>query len=175
MELFNQFDTNNDGVLQDVEFYGAIEKLGLEFDEKLQKKLMTAIDTDAGNTICYQEFVDAFSVKDTAEDLELDNGRMTWQQSVLQQMANVFYQHRIHLRSAFRTFDKDHSGVISKDEFRAGISTFNSLLNSPLTQAQIEELLNHLDKNKDGVLCYTEFIDGFQIVDVRSSPMNVDQ
>ena len=129
---------------------------------------MKAVDVDGGNTIDYKEFVAAFSVKDTAEDAELEKGNGTWQQNVIQQMSNVFYQHRIHLRNAFRTFDNDHSGVISKEEFRAGISTFNSLLNLPLTQDQIEELLNHLDKNNDGVLCYTEFIDGFQVVDVRS-------
>lgn len=167
LDLFTQFDTNNDGVLQEVEFYSAMEKLNLQFSPELKKKLMRAVDMDGGHTIDYKEFVAAFSIKDSAEDSELAKGHVTWQQNVLQQMSNVFYQHRIHIRSAFRAFDKDHSGVISKDEFRAGIRTFNSLLNCPLTEEQIEELLNHLDKNNDGVLSYTEFFDGFQVVDVR--------
>lgn len=166
--LFTEFDTNGDGVLQDNEFYAALRKLGMDMTSDEQASVMAAVDIDQGNTIDYKEFVAAFRVQDSAEAKQLALGNLTWQQSVLQQMANVFYQHRIHLRSAFRMFDKDHSGVITREEFRAGIQTFNALLNSPLTNEQIEELLMHLDKNHDGVVCYTEFIDGFHVVDVRS-------
>ncbi|RLN37562.1 hypothetical protein BBJ28_00005699, partial [Nothophytophthora sp. Chile5] len=94
-------------------------------------------------------------------------GDVTWQNAVLQQVSNVFYQHRIHIRNAFRMFDATNSGVISRDEFRTGIQTFNVVLDSPLSEDQIEELLAFLDSNQDGVISYKEFFDGFRVSDVR--------
>ena len=167
MELFTQFDTNNDGVLQENEFYAALDLLNLaSLNTIMKSRIMSIVDRDCGHTISYTEFVDAFSVRDRTEASVLSDGKSTWQASVLQQVSNVLYQHRIHLKSAFRMFDLDHSGQISREEFKSGIMIFNSLLDSPITNEQIEELLKQLDKDNDGVLCYAEFMDGFQIVDV---------
>lgn len=165
---FVRFDTNKDGVLQRDEFEHALAQLGFaHLSPALLARVMAAVDTDAGDSIDYKEFVTAFSVQDAKEKAVLAKGDMTWQNAVLQQVSNVFYQHRIHIRNAFRMFDQTNSGFISKDEFRAGITTFNVVLNSPLSDDQIEELLVYLDSNRDGVISYKEFFDGFRIVDVR--------
>ncbi|KDO21505.1 hypothetical protein SPRG_12469 [Saprolegnia parasitica CBS 223.65] len=158
LENFHRFDTNRDGVLQTDEFYAALQQLGLNFSDALLAKLMAAIDLDGGNTIDYKEFLAAFSVKDNSEVEMLAKGELTLER---------FYQHRIHIRSAFRLFDQDNSGNISRDEFRAGISTFNAILEMPLSEDQIEALLVHLDTNRDGNISYKEFLEGFQVVDVR--------
>ena len=108
LALFQEFDLNQDGVLQEDEFYLAMEKLGFLFDAQHRFEILQAVDKDGGQTIDYKEFVAAFSVQDTAEATEIQKGHVTWQQSVLQQISNVFYQHRIHIRSAFRMFDRDN-------------------------------------------------------------------
>ncbi|KAF0742634.1 hypothetical protein AaE_008602 [Aphanomyces astaci] len=167
LENFHRFDTNRDGVLQKDEFFQALSALALTYDDELLVKIMGAVDLDGGDTIDYKEFLAAFAVKDASEQAALDKGAMTWQQSVLQQVSNMFYQHRIHIRAAFRLFDVDNSGTISTDEFRAGISTFNAIMDSPLTDEQIEALLAHLDADGDGIISYKEFLEGFQVVDVR--------
>ncbi|OQS04980.1 serine/threonine-protein phosphatase [Thraustotheca clavata] len=141
LDNFHRFDTNRDGVLQTEEFFSAIKQLGLTFSDALLDKIMKAVDLDGGNTIDYKEFLAAFSVKDNSENEVLAKGELTWQQTILQQVSNVFYQHRIHIRSAFRLFDQDNSGSISREEFRAGISTFNAILEMPLSEDQIEALL----------------------------------
>ena len=96
----------------------------------------------------------------------------TWQMSVLQQVANVLYQHRIHLRSAFRMFDMDNSGTVTADEFQKSLATINQLLDCPLTPHQISELMQALDTDGDGVLSYKEFFDGFKIVDTRLAELS---
>ncbi|GMF24491.1 unnamed protein product [Phytophthora lilii] len=164
---FYHFDKNQDGVLSRSEFEHALEQLGFNFEPDLMDRVMAAVDSDGGHSIDYKEFVTAFSVQDSKEQAALESGDLTWQNSVLQQVSNVFYQHRIHIRNAFRMFDATNSGVISRDNFRTGIQTFNVVLNSPLSDDQIEELLNYLDSNKDGVISYKEFFDGFRVVDVR--------
>ncbi|OWZ06024.1 Serine/threonine-protein phosphatase [Phytophthora megakarya] len=164
---FYHFDKNQDGVLSHSEFEHALEQLGFNFEPSLLDRVMAAVDSDGGRSIDYKEFVTAFSVQDVKEHEALESGDLTWQNSVLQQVSNVFYQHRIHIRNAFRMFDANNSGVISRDNFRTGIQTFNVVLNSPLSDDQIEELLSYLDSNKDGVISYKEFFDGFRVVDVR--------
>uniref|UniRef100_K3WLK3 EF-hand domain-containing protein n=1 Tax=Globisporangium ultimum (strain ATCC 200006 / CBS 805.95 / DAOM BR144) TaxID=431595 RepID=K3WLK3_GLOUD len=165
---FCRFDVNQDGVLQREEFEDAVVQLGFQFSPELMARVMAAVDTDGGNSIDYKEFVTAFGIGDLKEKSALAKGDMTWQNSVLQQVSNVFYQHRIHIRNAFRMFDQNNSGVISKDEFRTGITAFNVVLNSPLSEDQIEELLAYLDSDKDGEISYKEFFDGFRVVDVRT-------
>ncbi|RLN48703.1 hypothetical protein BBJ29_003070 [Phytophthora kernoviae] len=164
---FYHFDKNEDGVLSRGEFDSAIKQLGFDFTPDLMDRVMTAVDSDGGHSIDYKEFVTAFSVQDLKEQQALESGDLTWQNSVLQQVSNVFYQHRIHIRNAFRMFDATNSGVISRDNFRTGIQTFNVVLDSPLSDDQIEELLSYLDSNKDGVISYKEFFNGFHVVDVR--------
>ncbi|KAG7396038.1 serine threonine-protein phosphatase [Phytophthora boehmeriae] len=164
---FYHFDKNEDGVLSRGEFESAIKQLGFDFSPDLMDRVMNAVDSDGGHSIDYKEFVTAFSVQDLKEQQALESGDLTWQNSVLQQVSNVFYQHRIHIRNAFRMFDATNSGVISRDNFRTGIQTFNVVLDSPLSDDQIEELLAYLDSNKDGVISYKEFFNGFHVVDVR--------
>ncbi|ETW00195.1 hypothetical protein H310_07593 [Aphanomyces invadans] len=167
LDNFHRFDTNRDGVLQKDEFFQALRHLNLNYPDELLAKIMEAVDLDGGNTIDYKEFLAAFTVKDASEQVALEKGDMTWQQSVLQQVSNMFYQHRIHIRAAFRLFDVDNSGTISIDEFRTGIATFNAIMDSPLTDEQIDALLAHLDSDSDGIISYKEFLEGFQVVDVR--------
>lgn len=84
-------------------------------------------------------------------------------------MANVLYQHRIHLRSAFRMFDVDNDGQITRDEFANGLRAFNVLLSRPITDVQIDELMNALDRNRDGSISFKEFLQGFSIVDTATN------
>ena len=44
----------------------------------------------------------------------------SWQDSVLQQIANLLFQHRVHIQSAFRMFDVDNSGTVTAEEFKEG-------------------------------------------------------
>ncbi|EQC37411.1 hypothetical protein SDRG_05015 [Saprolegnia diclina VS20] len=163
LSSFERFDTNHDGVLQAHELHQALQQLGLDFADELFHKVWRAIDLDGGNTVDYKEFLAAFSV----QDKRMSASALTWQQTILQQVSNVLYQHRIHMRSAFRLFDQDKSGSISRDEFRAGISTFNAILDKPLSDDQVDALLTHLDADGDGNISYNEFLEGFQVVSME--------
>ncbi|RHY38523.1 hypothetical protein DYB38_003560 [Aphanomyces astaci] len=166
--VFQSFDTNGDGVLQRGEFEAALTSLGIAMPAALLHKVVAAIDLDGGNTIEYKEFLAAFSVADMRTDRRGGGGEMTWQDTILQQVAGLFYQHRIHIRMCFRLFDQDNSGCIDRDQFRTGIAEFNTILDSPLSADQIDALLVHLDKNGDGVISYKEFLEGFQVVSMES-------
>ncbi|CAK4680077.1 unnamed protein product [Aphanomyces euteiches] len=165
-ECFHKFDTNHDGVLQAEEFFTALTQLGFTYSQPLLTKIMAAVDLDGGQTIDYKEFLSAFSVQDTTDRKCL--GDMTWQETILQQVSNLFYQHRIHIRMCFRMFDQDNSGVITRTQFRTGIMEFNSILDSPLSDDQIDALLDHLDTSGNGLINYQAFLEGFQVVSMET-------
>eukprot|EP00936_MAST-01D_sp_MAST-1D-sp1_P002439 g2439.t1 len=168
-EAFRKFDTDNSQDISFSEFESGIQALELDpamTTEDLQR-VLTNLGMDVAAGVKYPEFVEAFKIQDRSSLQKVKGVTNTWQESVLQQVANVLYQHRIHLRSAFRMFDMDNSGTITSEEFQKSLATINQLLDSPLTTNQIDELMAALDTDGDGQLSYKEFFEGFQIVDTR--------
>ena len=60
------------------------------------------------------------------------------------------FEYRVELAAAFRMFDLDGNGVISREEFRQGLQALTGLLGSPITDMQADEMLRVLDKDGDG-------------------------
>ncbi|GFR97330.1 leucine-rich repeat-containing protein [Elysia marginata] len=67
-------------------------------------------------------------------------------------LANAGYR----LIDLMRTFDKDQSMTISIREFREGIASTKI----PLTEEQLQILINKLDKDGDGEIDFSELVDG---------------
>ena len=86
-----------------------------------------------------------------------------WQSAIIHQVSNVLYQHRIQLRSAFRMFDTDNDGKVTTEEFQSGLKAINALLDNPISEMQVEQLMKSLDKDGNGSLDYKEFLEGFQV------------
>ena len=124
--------------------------------------------------INYIEFVNAFKIADKGPKKRTSITGIVegtgWQSAVIQQVSNVLYQHRIQLRSAFRLFDTDNDGKVTAGEFQGGLKAINALLDSPLSEMQVDQLMQCLDKNGDGALDYKEFLEGFQVKVVNLCP-----
>ena len=129
---FAKFDSSGCGGLSPEEFRGVLKELQLQFTDAQCDQLFEAVDVNGSGRISYVEFVGAFKVKDNGAE-----GAHDWQDGILQQVGNMFYQHRIHLKSVFRMFDIDNDGKISCEEFRNGLTAINGLLDSPLSPAQV--------------------------------------
>ena len=124
--------------------------------------LFEAVDSNNSGRVNYLEFLNAFQITDS----RIAPGGDDWRTGVVQQVANVLYQLRVHVRAAFRNFfDVDNDGRISAEDFQSGMVAFNDTMDSPLTLMQIEELRRALDKNGDGYISYREFFDGLAIID----------
>merc|ERR1711871_1466613 len=59
------------------------------------------------------------------------------------------------IRKAFREVDSDHSGYLSKDEFRK----ITHMYNFDLSDQELISVMRKFDKNYDGVVKYDEFCD----------------
>ena len=137
------------------------------FDEKDASRLFDIVDAGHNGKISYTDFCSAFRISDVG--IRKISDRADWQDSVVQQVANILFQHRIQLRAAFRMFDVDNSGKIAAEDFTLGLSTINTLLDNPLSSIQIAELRRTLDRGNMGTVDYAAFLEGLQIVDTGSA------
>lgn len=95
LELFQQFDTNGDGVLSKEEILNGYKTLmPFEDAEKEVERIMNEVDIDKSGTIDYNEFVLATINK--------------------QKLLN-----KEKLEATFKMFDKDGSGTITADEIKS--------------------------------------------------------
>lgn len=161
-EVFRRFDTNNDGMLSYAEWNTAITALGYKLTAAEQARLLKFLDSDESNGIDYGEFERAFSVVDTK------NGAR-WQQHVIQQVHNFLYQNRHQLRRVFNMFDTRNTGSINASEFKMGLNSLNLLSNNQLSDLEVDALMDALDTDKDGMISYSEFLQGFKVVDLVQS------
>lgn len=81
--------------------------------------------------------------------------------SLLSSIARAFQLHSVQLRRFFRRMDVDFNNQLSIHEFRVGMRVMNELLDTPLTDSQIEKLYHVIDLNGDGGISYEEFMHAF--------------
>ena len=124
-ENFQKFDTNGDGMLSLEEVKKAIShNKGISLSNVEQ--IFKSIDTDNSGNIDYTEFIAA----------SLDK--------------NIYLQEN-KLYEAFKLFDVDGSGKISKDEIAY-------ILGTEKKSKEIEKLFKKYDTNNDGEIDFKEFV-----------------
>lgn len=136
-KIFKALDTNGDGKLSKAEIHdGYEEHFGKLLNEDELDQLFNDVDTDKSGFIDYSEFIVATmsSKKNLSEE---------------------------KLTAAFKLFDSDGNGTISKDELTQVLSTSHQI--APET---IEEILKQADENDDGEIEFSEFCNLMSKVDL---------
>lgn len=126
-EIFRGADRNNDGLLSKEELKECIDEnfgklLGSFVDVDA---MFNSIDTDLSGTVSYSEFITA-----AMESSELLSKR--------------------RLQSAFKKFDKNGDGGISKEEVKAVLAACAEL--------DVDIIMDRFDLDGDGVIDFEEFV-----------------
>jgi calcium-dependent protein kinase len=129
-ETFKKIDINGDGFISKEELKLAMIKFQDVCDAELEH-LANSLDFNFNGMIDYTEFITAC--------LQAQN-----------------YTNRGLLKSAFAYFDKDQSGFITFNELREAISGNDIGIND---NSKIEEMIREADKNNDGKIDYSEFLE----------------
>jgi len=124
-EIFAAMDKNNDGMLSKEEISeGYEEHFGYTIDDEELDKLFDAIDTDKSGTIDYSEFLMA---------------TMNEQQLLSKEK----------LKAAFKMFDKDGSGTISREEIKEALGG--------VEEEMADKIISEVDIDDDGEISFEEF------------------
>ena len=124
-EVFQSIDADNDGKLSLEEMKKALSSGEVKFD--FNEEIFKQIDTDNSGNIEYTEFISACIEKN-------------------------IYLNEEKLKEAFKLFDADGSGKISRDEIE-------KVLKLGSNSKEIDNIMAKHDTNKDGEIDFNEFLD----------------
>ncbi|XP_072708723.1 serine/threonine-protein phosphatase with EF-hands 1 [Ciconia boyciana] len=79
-------------------------------------------------------------------------------------LVETLCRYRKDLEIIFNVIDKDHSGLISLDEFCQTWKLFTSHLGIDVHDEAIDKLVLSIDYNKDGHIDFSEFLQAFHVV-----------
>nr|XP_023875738.1 calcium-dependent protein kinase 29-like [Quercus suber]POE81996.1 calcium-dependent protein kinase 29 [Quercus suber] len=127
-QMFNNMDTDKSGTITLEELKIGLTRLGSKLTETEIKQLMDAADVDKNGTIDYSEFITATMHRHKLEREE-------------------------HLYKAFKYFDQDDSGFITREELRKAMTQYGMG-----DEATIDEVIEDVDTDKDGRINYDEFV-----------------
>ncbi|KAK1320122.1 Calcium-dependent protein kinase isoform 2 [Acorus calamus] len=127
-QMFKSMDTDQSGTITYEELKTGLSRLGSKLAESEVKQLMEAADVDKSGSIDYIEFITA-----------------------------TMHRHRLerdeNLCKAFKYFDKDDSGFITRDELKQAMTEYGMG-----DEATIDEILKDVDTDNDGRINYEEFV-----------------
>uniref|UniRef100_A0A3Q1D1D9 Serine/threonine-protein phosphatase with EF-hands n=1 Tax=Amphiprion ocellaris TaxID=80972 RepID=A0A3Q1D1D9_AMPOC len=83
---------------------------------------------------------------------------------VTSNLAETLFRYRTDIEIIFNIIDKDHSGLISIEEFRHTWRLFSAHLGVAIDDSAIDDLARSIDFNKDGSIDFTEFLEAFRVV-----------
>ncbi|NWR62538.1 PPE1 phosphatase, partial [Bucorvus abyssinicus] len=79
-------------------------------------------------------------------------------------LVETLCRYRKDLEIIFNVIDKDHSGLISLEEFSQMWKLFTSHLGIDVCDESIDKLVLSIDYNKDGHIDFNEFLEAFHVV-----------
>ena len=136
--MFRRLDTSKDGKLQISELKAGLDELKafFQYQEIDYEDLLRAMDSDGDGEIDFTEFISA----------AFDKRALLTQEN---------------LDAAFKTFDIDGNGKITKDELKAVFAAGQA---SSATNEAWESIMRDVDKDGDGEIGYEEFTEVMKAV-----------
>lgn len=128
---FSMLDTNQDGMVNAEELKSMMTRLGFTMDDSQIQDLLRQASKSGDGLISEDEFLHFMNrhSPDTAEDTVED------------------------LLAAFRVFDKDKNGYITRDELQRAMQ----MIGESVTEVTLDEMIKMADVDKDGRINYEEF------------------
>lgn len=128
-QAFDLFDTEGQGVIDGNALKVVLRALGFEPRKEEVKAMIQSVDSGTG-MIDFNEFLELLMQKMNEKDTKEDAMR------------------------AFRQFDMDHQGRISKEN----LQSIARELGETMTDEEIEEMITAADLDKDGYINEEEFL-----------------
>ncbi|XP_066561968.1 serine/threonine-protein phosphatase with EF-hands 1 isoform X2 [Amia ocellicauda] len=147
---FQQYDQSSTGRISISEWAMAVEsvlRLDLPWRTLRSRLVRLAPDGDVEYLSCFEDLHMGQPISEVTPNL-----------------VETLYRYRTDLEIIFNIIDKDHSGLISVEEFRQTWKLFSSHLSIDIDDAAIDNLARSIDFNKDGSIDFNEFLEAFRVV-----------
>ncbi|KAI5651378.1 EF-hand domain pair domain-containing protein [Phthorimaea operculella] len=130
LEAFNLLDHTGEGKIKNDDFRVAIKALGYTPNKEDLQLMVNAVDKGKTGKMSFENFQTAIMRKVMSKDSDMD------------------------VQKSFRMFDDDDAGLISFENLKR----VTEILETYLTDEEIEEMLDDADKDQDGFVNLEEFM-----------------
>mmetsp|Transcript_39640 Transcript_39640/g.48264 ORF Transcript_39640/g.48264 Transcript_39640/m.48264 type:complete len:156 (-) Transcript_39640:176-643(-) len=128
-EAFSMFDTNGDGTIEAKELREVMRSLGQNPTNREVMEMINSVDDNSDGSIDFDEFVILMQSKKSRSDPDKE------------------------LRDAFKVFDADGNGTISRSELKQLMVN----LGQTLSDGELDAMMNMVDTDGNGEICFEEF------------------
>ncbi|XP_054694349.1 serine/threonine-protein phosphatase with EF-hands 1 isoform X2 [Grus americana] len=147
---FAQYDLNGTGKISVNDWAAAMESvLQLELPWRMLRSQLAQMNADGE-----VDFMSCFY------DLKIGQPVKEVQPALVETLC----RYRKDLEIIFNIIDKDHSGLISLEEFSQTWKLFTSHLGIDVYDESLDKLVLRIDYNKDGHIDFNEFLEAFHVV-----------
>ncbi|NXG67366.1 PPE1 phosphatase, partial [Hemiprocne comata] len=148
--VFEQYDLNSTGRISVSDWAAAMESvLQLELPWRMLQPQLAQMNPDGE-----VDFMSCF------QDLKIGQPIKEVQPALMETLC----RYRKDLEIIFNVIDKDHSGLISLEEFSQTWKLFASHLGIDVDDESLDKLVLSIDHNKDGHIDFNEFLEAFHVV-----------
>lgn len=124
-------DKNQDGRVNAAEIKHMLDNLGILLNDAMIQKLVAQASGRDDGLISEDEFLAWMAAQTSIKDDVMED-----------------------LLAAFRVFDKDANGYITKDELKLAME----MIGEPMSEAQLDSMIRATDIDNDGRINYEEFV-----------------
>eukprot|EP00352_Strombidinopsis_acuminata_P000755 CAMPEP_0176339896 /NCGR_PEP_ID=MMETSP0126-20121128/1127_1 /TAXON_ID=141414 ORGANISM="Strombidinopsis acuminatum, Strain SPMC142" /NCGR_SAMPLE_ID=MMETSP0126 /ASSEMBLY_ACC=CAM_ASM_000229 /LENGTH=179 /DNA_ID=CAMNT_0017683753 /DNA_START=1701 /DNA_END=2240 /DNA_ORIENTATION=- len=112
---FEKFDTNKDNMVSYAEFSRGLSSL-VKLSQPVMEQIYALMDKNNIGLITYEQFLDVLRLQKIDKQTVQDN--FDWETDIIQKIKNWIIKQRITVEEAFKCFDNDFDGQISKEDLK---------------------------------------------------------
>ena len=154
VDAFKIFDCDNLGVLNAKQFSNGLGKY-VDLSEPIKNGLFALIDKLGTGLITQEAFLSV--IKDTNLAPKPSKDSWTWETEKIEQIRKWIKSQLISVENAFRAFDSDFDGIISKEDLKSTLISIFKLPAQECTSSRIDRLYKLIDHFKRNSIQLSDF------------------
>ena len=145
--LFDLCDSDKDNMVSLAEFQRGIQTV-ITLSSPVVEMLYNLMDKHRNKLINMEQFCDVLK----AQQLQVPNitDNFKWEMAMVEELKKWIVKENQHPEEAFKRFDKDFDGQISKDDLKLGLQNNLRIPSFQINDTKLERLFRLLDSFKAG-------------------------
>lgn len=152
--MFDKFDLDKDNMVSYSEFSRGLDEI-LQLSEPIKEQIYSLMDKASIGMINYTQFLDVLRLQNIEKQAVEDN--FDWESGVISQIKAWIATQNITVEEAFKCFDKDFDGFVSKDDLRHSLSEILEINPALVQPTKLDRLYRLLDFFKTGLIQMSDF------------------
>ena len=147
-------DTNQDGMVSLAEFQRGLQDL-ISLSGPVVEQLYRLMDKNSIDLVSYDQFLDVLKTQNFNRSTVRDN--FDWEQQTIAQIKQWIAGQSLTAEEAFKLFDKDFDGKVSKSDLKTAILNNIQVPSYQITETKLDRLFKLLDTFKSGHVSLPDF------------------